>query len=86
MASENALNAIAILDSLIRDPQSRQQFYEDPDDTLLNAGASPADVPPHVWQALTEMTLDELTAIAVLGIALAEDGLLDSGLLWHHIV
>jgi hypothetical protein len=86
MASENALNAVAILDDLIRDPQSRQQFYEDPDAALRNAGADPGDVPPHVWQALTEMTLEELAAIAALGIALAEDGLFDSGLLWHHIV
>jgi len=86
MASENALNAVAILDGLIRDPQSRQQFYEDPDDTLLNAGADPEDVPPHVWQTLTEMTLEELAAVAALGIALAEDGLLDGSLHWHHIV
>jgi hypothetical protein len=84
MASENALNAVAILDDLIRDPLTRQQFYEDPDATLRNAGADPADVPPHVWQALTEMTLDELTAIAVLGIALTEDGLLDGSLPWLH--
>ena len=86
MASENALNAVAVLDDLIRDPQSRLQFYEDSDDTLRNAGVDPDDVPAHVWQALTEMTLEELTAIAVLGIALAEDGLFDSGLLWRHAV
>jgi hypothetical protein len=86
MTSENALNAVAVLDDLIRDPQSRQRFYEDPDATLRNAGADPDDVPPHVWQALTEMTLAELAAIAALGIALAEDGLFDSGLLWHHVV
>jgi hypothetical protein len=86
MASENALNAVAILDDLIRDPQSRIQFYEDPDDTLRNAGVDPDDVPPHVWQVLTEMTLEELTAIAALGLALAEDGLFDSGLHWRHII
>jgi hypothetical protein len=84
MASENALNAVAILDDLIRDPQSRQQFYEDRDTTLRNAGADPDDVPPHVWQALTEMTLEELAAIAALGIALADDGLLDGSLPWQH--
>jgi hypothetical protein len=84
MASENALNVVAILDDLIRDPQTRQQFYEDPDATLRNAGADPEDVPPHVWQALTEMTIEELTAIALLGVALAEDGLLDGSLPWIH--
>jgi hypothetical protein len=86
MASENALNAVAILDDLIRDPQTRQQFYEDPDATLRSVEADPEDLPPHVWQALTEMTLEELTAIAVLGVALAEDGLFDGSLLWHHVV
>jgi hypothetical protein len=84
MTSENALNAVAVLDDLIRDPQSRQRFYEDPDATLRNAGADPDDVPPHVWQALTEMTPAELAAIAALGIALAEDGLLDGSHLWLH--
>jgi hypothetical protein len=86
MASESALNAVAILDGVIRDPESRVRFYEDPDDTLRDAGADPEDVPPHVWQALIEMTLEELTAVAALGIALAEDGLFDGGLHWHHVV
>jgi hypothetical protein len=84
MASENVPNVVGILDDLIRDPPSRQQFYEDPDATLRNAGANPDDVPPHVWQALTVMTLEELAAIAALGIALAEDGLLDGSLPWMH--
>lgn len=86
MASESAAYAVGVLDRLIRDPESRLQFYEDPDDTLLNAGANPSDVPPEVWQVLTEMTLEELTAIAALGIALAEAGLLDGSLRWLHIV
>jgi hypothetical protein len=84
MTSENVLNVVAILDGLIRDPESRLQFYEDPDATLRSAGADPADVPPHVWLALTEMTVEELTAIAVLGVALSQDGLLDGSLLWLH--
>jgi hypothetical protein len=84
MTNENVLNVVAILDGLIRDPESRIQFYEDPDDTLRNAGADPEDVPPHVWLALTEMTLEELTAIAVLGVALSEDGLLDGRHAWLH--
>ena len=86
MASENALNAVAILDDLIRDPQTRQQFYEDPYATLRNTGADPSDVPSEIWQALTEMTLEELSAIAALGVALAQAGLLDGSLLWHHVV
>ena len=86
MASENTLNAVAILDDLIRDPQSRLRFHEDPYGTLRNAGADPDDVPSEVWQVLTQMTLDELGAIADLGVALAEDGLLDGSLLWHHVV
>jgi hypothetical protein len=86
MASEKALNAVAILDGLIRGPQSRRQFHEDPGATLRNAGADPDDVPPHVWQALTEVTLAELAAIAALGIALAEDELLDGSLPWRHVV
>ena len=84
MAGEGALNAIAKLDDLIRHPQSRQQFYEHPDATLRNAGADPDDVPRHVWQALTGMTLVELAAIAKLGIALYDDGLLDGSLPWRH--
>ena len=86
MASESAVYAIGVLDGLIRDPETRQQFYEDPDDTLLNAGVDPSDVPSEVWQVLTEMTLEELTALAALGIALAEAGLLDGSLSWHHVV
>lgn len=86
MASENTVNALGILDDLIRDPESRQQFLEDPYTTLRNAGADPSDVPSEVWQALTEMTLEELSAIAALGVALAEAGLLDGSLLWHHVV
>jgi hypothetical protein len=86
MANENTLNALGILDDLIRDPQSRIQFLEDPYATLRNAGADPDDVPSEVWQVLTQMTLDELGAIANLGVALAEAGLLDGSLLWHHVV
>ena len=86
MASKNTVNALGILDDLIRDPQSRQQFLEDPYATLRNAGADPSDVPSEVWQTLTEMTLEELGAIADLGVALAEAGLLDGSLLWHHVV
>ena len=86
MASENALNAVARLDDLIRDPQSRQQFLDDPYVTLRHAGADPSDVPSEVWQVLTEMTFEELSAIADLGAALAEAGLFDGSLLWHHVV
>jgi hypothetical protein len=86
MASENTVNALGILDDLIRDPESRAQFYEDPYDTLQNAGADPGDVPPTVWGALTEMTLEELGAIAALGVALAEAGIFDGSLHWRHVV
>lgn len=86
MASESTLIALAILDGLIRDPLSRLQFYEDPAATLQNAGAGLGDVPPAVWQALTAMTLEELGALANLGVALAEAGLLDGDLAWHHVV
>jgi hypothetical protein len=86
MASENTLIALAKLDGLIRDPQSRQQFHEDPYATLQNAGAEPGHVPSAVWQALTAMTLEELGAIANLGVALAEAGLLDGDLAWQFVV
>jgi len=86
MASENTLIALAQLDGLIRDPQSRQQFHEDPYATLQNAGAELGDVPSAVWQALTAMTLEELGAIANLGVALVEAGLLDGDLAWQFVV
>lgn len=86
MATENTLIALAQVDALIRDPESRQQFYEDPYATLQSAGVDPAGVPPAVWQALTEMTLEELGAIADLGIALAEAGLFDGDVAWSFVV
>jgi hypothetical protein len=87
MATEDpTIAALSKLDQIIRDPQLRQQFLDDPDQTLRNAGAEPSDVPPTVWQALTEMSLAELAAIAALGAALAEDGLLRGDFVWRHVV
>ena len=77
MTIENARTALSKLERLIRDPQSRHQFHEDPHATLRNAGADPDDVPTAVWQVLTEMTPAELDAIAALGVAMAEAGFLD---------
>jgi hypothetical protein len=81
MTSENARAAVSTLDRLIRDPQSRRQFHEDPHATLRNAGADPDDVPTAVWQVLTEMTPAELDATATLGVALADAGLLPNGII-----
>jgi hypothetical protein len=81
MTIENARTAVSKLDRLIRDPQSRYQFHEDPHATLRNAGADPDDVPTAVWQVLTEMTPAELDAIAALGVALDEAGLLPHGII-----
>ena len=86
MASKNTVNALAKLDGLIRHPQSRQQFHKHPYATLQNTGAEPGDVPSDVWQALTEMTLEELGAIANLGGALTKAGLLDGELRWKFVV
>ena len=86
MASENTVNALGILDDLIRDPQSRIQFLDDPYTTMQNAGADPSDVPSGVWQVVIQMSLEELGAIADLGAALAAAGLFDGSLLWHHVV
>ena len=84
MASEETLDAIAKLDGTLRNPVSRRRFHVDPEGTMRDAGANPGDVPPEVWWTLTHMTLVELAAIAELGVALAEDGLLDGSLLWQH--
>lgn len=84
MTSENTIDAIGILDGVLRNPVSRRRFHEDPDGTLVNAGADPRDVPSEVWWTLTHMTLQELAAIAELGVALDEAGLLDGSLAWRH--
>lgn len=84
MASEEILGAIAKLDDTLRNPVSRRRFHEDPEGTMRDAGTDPDDVPPEVWWTLTHMTLMELAAIAELGVALAEDGLLDGRLPWQH--
>lgn len=86
MATENTRSALSKLDQLIRDPQARQRFHEDPHATLRNTGAEPDDVPAAIWQALTEMTVGELAAIAALGAALAEAGVLDGDLPWQFVV
>lgn len=86
MTSENTLIALAKLDALIRDPLTRQQFQEDSYVTLREAGVELDDVPPVVWQALQQMSLEELTAIADLGVALDEAGLLHGDLAWHFVV
>jgi hypothetical protein len=84
MTNDDTLNAVGILDGVLRDPVSRQSFYEDPDRTMRAAGADPGNVPSQVWTTLTNMTLEELSAIAALGGALAEAGLLDGSLPWLH--
>ncbi|HEY7433250.1 MAG TPA: hypothetical protein VH641_21230 [Streptosporangiaceae bacterium] len=84
--NENTLIALAKLDDIIRDPVSRQQFQEDPYATAREAGIDLDDVPPPIWQALIEMSLDELGAVAVLGNALAEAGLFDGEHAWHFVV
>jgi hypothetical protein len=86
MATPNTINALQILSDVIRDPASRRHFHENPDGTLVNAGADPHDVPPEVWRTLTHMTLGELAAIADLGVALADAGLLDGSVAWRHVV
>ena len=84
MTSENTFYAVGILDGVLRNPVSRRRFHEDPDGTMREAGADPGDVPSEVWWTLTHMTLEELAAIAELGVALAEAGLLDGNLPWKH--
>jgi hypothetical protein len=90
MATENTRIALLSLDQIIRDPESRQRFHENPDatlqDTLRDTEAEPADVPAGVWQALTDMSLAELDAIAALGAALVEAGLLDGSIPWQMVV
>jgi hypothetical protein len=86
MPNESAFRAVGIVDDLIRNPQKRRQFRDDPEATLRSAGVDPDDVPAQVWRALTHMTLDELTAIAVLGVALSESGMLDGGHGTGHVV
>jgi hypothetical protein len=86
MATENTRAALSELDRLIRDPRTRYQFHDDPDTTFRNTGADPDDVPAGVWQALTEMGPAELDAVATLGDALAEAGLLDGNELWTIII
>ena len=84
MTNDDTFNAVGILDGVLRDPVSRRSFYENPDSTMREAGADPGDVPSEVWTTLTNMTLEELSAIAALGGALAEAGLLDGSLPWKH--
>jgi hypothetical protein len=86
MESDNTYIALAKLDELIRDPQSRQQFHEDPYATLQNARVELEDVPPNVLQTLTEMTLEELGALADLDAALAEAGLFDGNRVYKFVV
>jgi hypothetical protein len=87
MATEDArIAALSKLDQIIRDPRSRQEFLDDPHETLRNTGAEPGDVPPNVWQALTDMTLVELAAIARLGTALTDDRCLEGDLVWKIVV
>jgi hypothetical protein len=84
MAGEETLDAIAKLNDTLRNPVSRRRFHVDPEGTIRDAGGDPGDMPPEVWWTLTHMTLEELAAIAELGVALAEDGLLDGHLPWQH--
>jgi hypothetical protein len=86
MANENSRDALVELDRLIRDPRTRYQFRDDPHTTLRNTGADPDDVPTAVWQTLTEMTNAELDAIAALGTALAEAGVLDGDEPWTIVI
>jgi hypothetical protein len=87
MATEDArFAALSQLDQIIRDPGSRQDFLDNPQATLRNAGAEPDDVPSAVWRALTDMSLAELAAIATLGAALAEAGCLDGDIPWQWVV
>jgi hypothetical protein len=86
MATENTQIALSRLDEIIRDPQSRQQFLDDPHETLRNARGEPDDVPSAIWQALTEMGPAELAAIAALGAALEEAGCLNGDFVWRHVV
>jgi hypothetical protein len=85
MASENTLDgALEALDGILQDPEKRQQFVEDPEGTLGFAGYDPDDVPEQVWQALIQMSFEELTGIGDLGVALSQAGLLDGSLVWKH--
>ena len=85
MESENTLDgALGALDGILQDPVKRQQFVEDPEGTLGFAGYGSDDVPEQVWQALIQMSFDELTGIGDLGVALSQAGLLDGTQLWKH--
>ena len=85
MASENNLDAaIGALDGILQDPVKRRQFVEDPEGTLQFAGYEPDSVPEQVWQALINMSFEELTGIGDLGVALSQAGLLDGSLAWKH--
>ena len=85
MASENTLDGVLeALDGILQDPEKRQQFVEDPEGTLRFAGYEPDGVPEQVWQALINMSFEELTGIGDLGVALSQAGLLDGSLAWKH--
>lgn len=86
MDRDSTLIALAKLDAIIRDPVSRQQFKADPYGTVAEAGIELENVPTQVWQVLVEMSFDELGAVAALGVALDESGLLSGDLAWHFVV
>jgi hypothetical protein len=86
MTSHAPIDAVGILDDIIRDPGSRRQFKQHPVDTMRNKGANPDQVPSEVWATVTNMSLGELTAIAELGVALSDTEWLNGAIAWKHVV
>jgi len=86
MMNGSAIAAVEKLDDIIHNSGSRKKFKNNPESAMRDAGADPAEVPPEVWDTLTQMSLDELTAIADLGVALSDTGWLDGKIAWHHVV
>jgi hypothetical protein len=86
MASANTIEAVDKLDDILRHRHKREQFHQNPEQAMHDAGGNPAHVPQEVWGTLTHMSPDELAAIAELGVALDDSGLFDGSVTWRHVV
>ena len=86
MGNNSTIDAVAKLDDIIRNPGLRKNFKDHPDQTMHEAGADPVHVPAEVWQTVTQMSIEELTAIADLGVALSDTEWLHGKIAWHHVV
>ena len=66
MAQESggAAGALAKLTTIIRDPETRGAFLEDPEGVMERAGVNAGDIPEPAWQAIKELGDDELRFIS----------------------